>query len=136
MRKSVLYLAGVGATLALAAPAVAQYYPAPPPPASGYGYGRGYAFGHGAWQEVRELRMRIEGIRRQIDQLDRREAISGRAADRLLDEANKIDRRLSDRARDGLDPRATGDIQFRIQHLEQQVQWARAGRWDRSHDWR
>jgi len=134
MRKFVLSFAGVGAALALAAPAAAQYYPGRPP-AGVYEHGRGYGFGYGNWQEVRVLRTRIDGIRRQIDRLDRHEAIRGRTADHLLDEANRIDRRLSDRARDGLDPREAGDIQFRIQRLEQKIQWAQAGRWDRFRDW-
>ena len=136
MHKFVLSVAGVSAALALAAPAAAQYYPAPPSRAGAYEHGRGYGFGHGNWQEVREMRMRIDGIRRQIDRLDGRNAIRGRTANHLLDEANRIDRRLNDRARDGLDPREAGDIQFRIQRLEQQVQWARAGRFDRYRDLR
>jgi hypothetical protein len=70
--------------------------------------------------------MRIDNIRRQIDRLDRRDAIRGRTADRLMDEANKIDRRLRDKSRDGLDPREAGDIQYRLQRLEQRVQWAAA----------
>jgi len=130
MHKSVVPIAALVAVFAFAAPAAAQYYPAPPMPAPRYGYG------YGDWQQVRQLRMRIEAIRHQIDALDRRDAIGGRTADRLLDQANKLDRRLSDRARRGLDPREAGDIQFRIQRLEQQVQWAREGRWERFRDWR
>jgi hypothetical protein len=38
---------------------------------------------------------------------------------------------LHRRARGGLDPREAGDIQYRLQRLEQQVQWARERRWDR-----
>jgi len=128
MRKIVLSLAAAGAALAVASPAAAQYYPGQQAP----GYGRGY--GHGNWQQVRELRVRLDVIRRQIARLDRRDAIGGRATERMLDEANRIDRRLSDRARGGLDPREAGDIRFRLQRLEQQVQWARERRWDRFRD--
>jgi hypothetical protein len=52
----------------------------------------------------------------------------------LVHEANEIDRRLADRSRGGLDPREVGDIQYRIQRLEQRVQVAlndRGGRFDR-----
>jgi hypothetical protein len=125
MRKIVLSLVAAGAALAVAAPAAAQYYPQPRP---GYGYGRGN------WEQVRDLRFRIERIRQQIMRLDHRDAIGGRAADRLMHEANELDRRLRDRARGGLDPREAGDIQYRLQRLEQQVQWARQGRWDRFRD--
>jgi hypothetical protein len=114
MRKIILPLIAAGAFLAGAAPAVAQYYPQPR-----YGF-------HADWREVRSLQMRIDNIRRQIDRLDRRDAIRGRTADRLMDEANKIDRRLRDKSRDGLDPREAGDIQYRLQRLEQRVQWAAA----------
>lgn len=124
MRRFILPLAAAGAFLAAAVPAAAQYYPAP-----GYGF-------RGNWGEVRALHMRIDNIRRQIDRFDRRDAIRGRSADRLMDEANKIDRRLRDKARNGLDAREAGDIQYRIQRLEQRVQWALAGRWDRfDRDW-
>lgn len=124
MRKIVLSLAAAGAALAMASPAAAQYYPGRPVPAPGYGYGYGYG-------QVRELQQRLDNIERQIDRLDRRDRIGDRAANRLRDEANRIDERLHRRARGGLDPREAGDIQYRLQRLEQQVQWARERRWDR-----
>jgi Spy/CpxP family protein refolding chaperone len=132
MRKIVLSLAAAGAALVFAAPAAAQYYPGSQQP--GPGYGRGYGYGHGNWGEVRELRMRIDRIRQQIVRLDHRDAIANRAANRLMHEANEIGRRLNDRARGGLDPREAGAIRYRVQRLEQQVQWAREGRWDRFRD--
>lgn len=125
MRKFLVSVVGAAAFLGAAAPAVAQYYPAPPPGA--------YAV-HGDWGEMRELRARIDNIRRQIDMLDRRDAIGGHSADRLMDEANKIDRRLRDKSRFGLDPRAAGDIRYRLDRLEQRVHWAVQGRWDQIGD--
>ena len=117
MRKIVLSLIASAAALAAAAPAAAQYYPGAPagPPA----YGE-----RGDWGGVRGLEMRIDNVRRQIDRLDRRDAIRGRAADRLMNEANWIDRRLHDHARNGLNPREVGDIEYRIQRLEQRVHFA------------
>lgn len=122
MRRIVLSLVAAGAALAAAGPAAAQYYPGRPGPAQSYGSGFG---------QIRELQLRLDNIERQIDRLDRRDRIGDRMADRLRDEANRIEDRLHRRARGGLDPREAGDIQYRLQRLEQQVQWARERRWDR-----
>ena len=121
MRKIVLSIAVAGAALIAASPASAQYYPQPQPYGynngyNGYGYNNGLGFNN-SWGQVRALQARIDNVERQINRLDRR-------ADRLRDEANRIERRLRDRARNGLDPREAGDIQYRIQRLEQQVQFA------------
>lgn len=121
MRKMLLSLAAAGAALVAASPAAAQYYPPPPVPAPGYGNGF-----QGNWGEVRELRARIDNVERQIDRLERRDRVGDRTADRLRDEARGIENRLRERARGGLDPREAGDIQFRIQRLEQRVQFALA----------
>jgi hypothetical protein len=140
MRKIILSIAAAGAAFVAASPAAAQYYP-PQQPVP-YGYNNGYSANNGFrgnWGQVRALQARIDQVERQISRLDRRDVIGGRSADRLLREANKIDRRLRDRARGGLDPREAGDIQFRIQRLEQQVQFAlndRGGRYgDRDDRW-
>src|SRR5439155_24018051 len=138
MRKMILSIAGAGAAMIAASPAAAQYYPQPQP--APYGYNNGYNNGfRGNWGQVRALQQRIDNVERQIARLDRRDVIRGRSADRLPDEANRIDRRLRERARGGLDPREAGDIQYRIQRLEQQVQMAlndRGGRWgDRDDRW-
>jgi hypothetical protein len=128
MRKIVLSLIAAGAALAVASPAAAQYYPRPPAPA--YGYGNG-------WGQVRAFQARIDNIERQINRLDRRDRIGDRSADRLRDEANRIEDRLHRAARGGLSPREAGDMEYRIQRLEQRVQYAmnsRGYRWDRDHD--
>jgi hypothetical protein len=138
MHKIVLSVAAAGAALIAASPAAAQYYPAPQPAPYAYGHN-----GNNGWGMVRSLQVRIDNIERQIQRLDRRDVIRGRSADRLLDEAQRIERKLHQRARGGLDPREAGDLQFRVQRLEQQVQIAlndRGGRWsdrdrhDRDHD--
>ena len=89
MRKFVLPLAVVGAGLVAASPAAAQFYPAPQ--AAPYAYGNGY---NNNWGQFRSLQVRIDNVQRQINRLDRRDVIRGRSADRLMDEANKIERRL------------------------------------------
>jgi Spy/CpxP family protein refolding chaperone len=137
MRKIVLSLAAAGAALAIASPAAAQYYPAPQPAPYGHnGYNNGF---RGNWGQVRELRERIYRVRGQIERLNHRDRLGDRTADRLVHEANELDRRLADRSRGGLDPREAGEIQFRLQRLEQQVQFALADhhpRWgDRDDRW-
>lgn len=122
MRKFVLSLAAAGATLAIASTANAQNYPQPGP----YGYhNRDNGF-RGGWGQIRDLRERVARVRQQIIRLDHRDALGRRTADRLVHEANEIDRRLADKSRGGLDPREAGDIQYRLQRLEQQVQFALA----------
>jgi hypothetical protein len=146
MRKIVLPLAVAGAALLAASPAAAQYYPQPQPAPYGYNNGYGYnGYGQGNWGMVRSLQVRLDAVERQINRLDRRDRIGDRSADRLREEANDLERRLHRRARGGLDPREAGDIAYRLQRLEQRVQYAMAngygrygdrdrdGRWDR-HD--
>jgi hypothetical protein len=130
MRKITLPLIAAGAALAVATPAAAQYYPRQPAPA----YGHGYGFG-----QVRALQVRIDNVERQINRLDRRDRIGDRSADRLRDEANRIEDRLHRAARGGLNPYEARDIEYRIQRLEQRVQYSmndrgwrdRDDRWDR-----
>jgi len=135
MRKMVLSLAAAGAAFVAASPAAAQYYPAPQP--APYGY-NGYGYNAG-WGQVRNLRVRIDNVERQINRLDRRDRIGDRSADRLRDEANQIEQRLRYSARGGLNPYEARDIEFRIQRLEQRVQYSMAnglGRYgDRDDRW-
>jgi hypothetical protein len=136
MRKIVLSIAAAGAALIAASPAAAQYYPQPQP--APYGYNNGYnGYGNGFqnnWGQVRALQARIDNVERQINRLDRRDRIGDRSADRLRDEANRIERRLHERARGGLDPREMYDIQTRIARLEQRVQYSLANGYGRYGD--
>ena len=134
MRKIVLSIAAAGAALIAASPAAAQYYPQAQPTPYGHnnGYNNGYNNGfRGNWGEVRALQVRIDNVERQINRLDRRDRIGDRSADRLRDEANRIERRLHERARGGLDPREVYDIQTRIARLEQRVQYSLANGYGR-----
>ena len=126
MRKVLISLAAAGAALAVAAPASAQYYPAP----YGAPYGNAYGYNNN-WGQVRSLQVRIDNIERQINQLDRRDRIRDRSADRLRDEANRIEKRLRKAGRNGLNPYEANDIQVRIARLEQQVQFSMGGRYGR-----
>ncbi len=115
MRKLSLALAAAGSTIAFAVPAAAQYYPERP---SAYGYG----YNH--WGEARELHERIERIEHQINNLDRRDAIREHSADKLRHEAERLERRLAQASRDGLNPYEAGDIRARITRLESKIQFA------------
>jgi hypothetical protein len=134
MRKITISLIAAGAALAAATPAAAQYYGAPQP--GPYGYNNGF---RGNWGQVRALQVRIDNVERQIDRLDRRDRIRDRSADRLRDEANRIEDRLHRAARGGLNPNEARDIEYRIQRLEQRIQYSmndrgyhdRDDRWDR-----
>ena len=137
MRKIVLSLAAAGAALIAASPAAAQYYPQPQP----YGYNGGYGYngynngygynGYGNFGQVRALQVRIDNIERQINRLDRHDRIGDRSADRLREEANRIEQRLRYAARGGLNPWEARDIEFRIQRLEQRVQYSLANGYGR-----
>jgi hypothetical protein len=144
MRKIVLSLAAAGAALVATSPAAAQYYPAPQPAPYGYGNNgyNGYSFNN--YGQVRALQARIDRIEWQINRLDRRDRIGNRSADRLRDEANRIEDRLHRVARGGLNPYEARGIEVRIARLEQRVQYSLANgygrygdrddRWDHDRD--
>jgi hypothetical protein len=111
MRKFLVSAAIATATIAAAAPAAAQWAP---PHGNAYGYNN-----HG---QVRRLEVRVDQIRRQIHQLDRRNILSEREARRLSDEARDLDRRINILARNGFNGRDRYDVERRIARLEQRVQ--------------
>ena len=118
MRKFVLSVAAAGAAVIAATPAAAQYYPGQPAP-----YGNAYGYQNN-WGQVRALQARLNNVERQIGRLDHRDRIGDRSADRLRDEANRIERKLRDRSRGGLDYREMRDIEVWIARLEQRIQYA------------
>jgi hypothetical protein len=117
MRKIVLALVAAGSAIAVAAPASAQYYPRPAP-----SYGNGY--GYNNFGQVRALQARVDAVQRQIRFMDRRNVLRDRPADRLREEANRIEDRLHRAARNGLNPREADEINVRIARLEQRVQYS------------
>jgi hypothetical protein len=110
MRTFLISAAIAAATLATAAPAAAQWAP---PYGNAYGYNN-----HG---QVRRLEARVDQIRRQIRQLDRRNILSEREAYRLSEEARDLDRRINALARNGFSGRDRYDVERRIARLEQRV---------------
>lgn len=124
MRKILLSLAAPCAVLAAASPATAQYYPQP------YGY-RYNGYGYNDYGQVGALHARIDRIEWQINRLDRYNGVPNGVADRLREEARRLEYRLNRAARYGLNPYETNDIQVRIAQLEQRVQYASANRYGR-----
>ena len=113
MRKFLVSAALLASTVAVAAPAAAQW--APPVP-------QGYAYGYqGNYGQVRRLEARVDHIRRQIRQLDRRNILSNREANRLGDEARDLDRRINALARNGFNSRDRYEVERRIARLEQRI---------------
>lgn len=127
MRKLVVSLVAAGTALVAAAPAAAQYYPQP--------YGGGYngynGYGYGNYGQIRALQVRVDAIERQIRVLDRRNVIRDGSADRLREEANRIENRLHRASRYGLNGYEANDIQARLARLEQRVQYASYNRYGR-----
>jgi hypothetical protein len=131
MRKLMISLAAAGAALVAASPAAAQYYPQTHPAPYGYNSGYGYNGYGNNWGQVRALQARIDGVERQINRLDRRDRIGDRSADRLRNEADRIEDRLHRAARGGLNPYEMRDIEVRIARLEQRVQYSVANGYGR-----
>ncbi|QNM82850.1 hypothetical protein H8M03_00280 [Sphingomonas sabuli] len=141
MRKVLLSLALAAGTLAVATPAAAQWgrpvvqygysYGSPYGYANGYqnGYGYqnayGYQNGYGYqnnYGQVFALQSRINKLQSTINQLDRRDYIRNREADRLRNASRTIERRLQSVARYGLSPNESYEMQNRIAGLEQRIQ--------------
>jgi len=113
MRKFLISALLIGATAVTAAPASAQY-------------GRGgYRSDDGIDQQIRQIEQRVRMAR------DNR-TISRGEADRLLRQADQIDR-LEDRySRNGLTAYELRDLRQRVQNLRQQLRFERQdGRGDR-----
>ena len=115
MRKFFISAALLASTVAVAAPAAAQW--AQPQP-------QGYAYGYqGNYGQTRRLEVRIQQIRQQIRQLDRRNILSNREANRLDAEARSLQYRVRQLGYNGLNQRERYDIERRIARLEQNIRY-------------
>ena len=83
------------------------------------GYNNGY--GYNNYGQVRALQVRIDQIQRDISRLSQRRAISRDEYNGLVSESRNLEQRLRDRARYGLNPQESYEIQTRIARLEQHV---------------
>ena len=122
MRKFLIGAALAASTLIGAVPASAQYYPqrAQPYGYSGYGtqYGNQYGYGQG-----RALIARVDQIRQQIRQLDRRGALSNNEAYRPDSEAQQLRYRVRQLSYNGLNSNERYDVERRLARLEQMVRY-------------
>ena len=127
MRNLMVSLAAGGGAAALVTLAAVQYYPVQrgAPNGNGNGYSNNY-------EQVRSPQVRIDAIRRQINQLDRSDRIRNGTADRLRSDANSLERGLQDAARDGMSFREANDIQIQLARLEQQVRYPVANGYGRN----
>ena len=114
MRKFLISTALVASTLAVAAPAAAQW--APPQP-------QGYAYGYDNYGQTRRLEVRVQRLRQEIRQLDRRNILSNREARRLDDEARDLQMRVRRIGYDGISRREAYNVEMRIQRLEQRIRY-------------
>lgn len=110
MRKLLIMIAGLAATAA-AVPAGAQSFPAP----------ENWGFGYEKYGQVRFLKVRLERIQGRIRQMDHRHQITGRSGERLIEEANAIQRHLRNDAAFGLTPQQAKAMEARIIRLERKV---------------
>ena len=113
MRKFIITAALATATIVAAAPASAQWA-RPVPQGNAYGYNN-----HG---QVRRLEARVDNLRRQIRQLDRRGVLSRGEAARLSEDARELDRRINALSRNGFSYRDRMQVEQRIARLEQRLQ--------------
>jgi len=114
MRKFLISAAVAVSALTVAAPAAAQYggyYPQP-----------GYGYGHNNYGQIRSLEVRVDQQLRRINQLDRRDVLSNREANRLRSIAWDIRNYLRRASRDGLNGREVGLFHQRIAELDFRIQ--------------
>ena len=149
MRKVLISTILAASTLAIAAPAAAQWtlsygnqYGGQYGGQYGNQYGNQYggqygnAYGYNNYGQTRSLMVRINRLEQQIRQLDQRNILSEREAHQLRDEANRIERRLRQASYNGLNGYEARDIHVRIARLEQNVRYQASdgNRWgDRSY---
>jgi hypothetical protein len=116
MRKLLIPIVAAASTLAIAAPAAAQYYTAPRAPAYGYGYNNNYTY-------VRGLQNRVNRIQRDLQQLAQYRMISRNEYRNRNEDARDIERRLRRDARDGrgLNRNEIVRTEQRIVRLEQKI---------------
>ena len=113
MRTFLISTALMASTLAVAAPAAAQW--AQPVP-------QGYAYGYDNHGQARRLEVRVAQIRREIQQLDRRDILSNREARRLDEQARNLQQRVRYIGQNGIDRRERYAVERQIAQLEQRIQ--------------
>ena len=118
MRKFLIPAVVALSALAAASPAAAQYYPGQPYPGQGAPYGNAYGYHN---NQGRGLEVRLQRIRNDIRQLDRRNVISNREARSLDNEARNLQLRVRQIAWNGINPREGIEVERRINRLQDRI---------------
>lgn len=123
MRKFLITAAIAAATVATAAPAVAQY--------RGHDQHRSHDQHRGGWgqndnrgynrQAVVQLQRELAQVENRIERAAQRRTISQREYQSLRREAQNIRQRLHNASRNGLNQREVNELRMRINRLEQRV---------------
>ena len=130
MRKVLISTILAASTLAIAAPAAAQWtlsygnqYGGQYGNQYGGQYGNQYGYGYNNHGQTRQLALRINHLERQINQLDRRNVLSEREAGQLRYQANIIERQLRQASYNGLNGYERRNLEIRIARLEQNIRY-------------
>lgn len=111
MKKLLVSIALASSALVAAAPASAQYYGGRP------------SYDRGIWQG--DIRERLDRIAIRIDRGYERGALTRGEAQRLRYELNNVQRLAARYSYDGLSGRERGDLERRINWLQDRVRWER-----------
>ena len=117
MRKFLIPIVAAASTLAIAAPASAQWAP-PVYRYQPYNFGQGY----NGIRFARAMEMRVQRIRGDIRTMEARRILSFREARSLENEARAIQRKIYRSIGNGIQPGEARNIERRIRHLEIRVQ--------------
>ena len=127
MRKVLIPIILAASTLAIAAPAAAQWtlsYGNQNGGQYGNQYGGQYGYGYNnGYGQVRNLQLRVNRLEQQINVLDRRNILSNREAGQLRYQANMIERQLRQASYNGLNGYERRNIEIRIARLEQNIRY-------------
>src|SRR5690349_1516946 len=108
-----------------AAAALTAFVAASPASAQAYGYPQrapyGNAYGYNNYGQTRALLGRVQQLRNEIRQLDRRNILSNGEARRLDREAQNVEMRIVRSGRNGMNWNELRDNQNRIYRLEQNI---------------
>lgn len=116
MRKFLIPIIAAASTLAIAAPASAQYAP-PVYRYQPYNYGHGFS-GHNF---ARSMEARVQRIRGDIRRMEQRRILSPREARSLDNQASNIQRRIFRASRNGIQPGEARRLENQIRNLEYRV---------------
>ncbi len=112
MVKLLISTAVAAAAMAVASPAAAQYYPQP-----NYGYNDDRGYNSGNWGSIRSYQTRVDRLRHEIRQLDRRNILSESEARRLDDEARRLRRDIQLAGFNGFSRSERYELDRRLQNL-------------------